>query len=187
MFHYVTGKWRDTVCKKTVRHCVICHMSDPQQVFTLRQVSTQYGREVANINRLLCRGLCDESQIDRGYFLTNGDPEGVNISKMRPVYEGYFSKIDWFKAEHKDGVREAMRQGLIAHDNFAGFWRITSRLPQKVWRYLALTNMTNQVHLDPLVILGTGKNSKSVGVHISDRLPGGPSRVAGQGSQMRPI
>ena len=27
------GLWRDTVCKKGVRHCVMCEVPDPQQVF----------------------------------------------------------------------------------------------------------------------------------------------------------
>lgn len=40
------GLWRDTVCKKSVRHCAVCDIREPQQAFTLR-------------------GLCEDSQIDR--------------------------------------------------------------------------------------------------------------------------
>ena len=57
--------WRDTVCKKTTRHCITCEISDPGQAFTLR-------------------GLCEESQIDRGYFLVNGRPEDKERTLMRP-------------------------------------------------------------------------------------------------------
>ena len=56
------------------------------------------------------RGLCQDSDIDRGYFLMNGDsrdndgrmtedgPTENKTSKsyhMKPVYEGYFYTIHW--------------------------------------------------------------------------------------------
>lgn len=39
------------------------------------------------------RGLCEESQIDRGYFLVNGRKRDANDTLMNPVYEGYFSQL----------------------------------------------------------------------------------------------
>ncbi len=60
-----SGRWRDTVCKKSVRHCTACHIINPQQAFTLR-------------------GLCQESHIDRGYFLVNGRVRDVNRTRMKP-------------------------------------------------------------------------------------------------------
>jgi len=64
------GRWRDTVCKKEVRHCVSCRVAAKGQrtAFTLR-------------------GLCADTQIDRGFFLVNGiDAHGVDYesSLMRP-------------------------------------------------------------------------------------------------------
>jgi len=63
------GKWRDTVCKKDVRHCMVCKLSAVKnRVFTLR-------------------GLCGDTQIDRGYFLLNGVEAGderFEQSMMRP-------------------------------------------------------------------------------------------------------
>jgi len=60
------------------------------------------------------------------------------------VYEGYFSKIHYTLVA--DGDRSEGND-LALNDNFSGFWRISSRLPQKVkWRYEAVTNSTSQVH-----------------------------------------
>ena len=56
------------------------------------------------------RGLCNESDIDRGYFLMGGDSRDNNghltdnglfndgsleSYHMKPVYEGYFHTIHW--------------------------------------------------------------------------------------------
>ena len=81
IFFLFPGLWRDTVCKKSVRHCTACHIAKSQQIFSLR-------------------GLCDESRTDRGYFLLNGRKEDAERTRMRPVYEGYFSKLEWIVAGH---------------------------------------------------------------------------------------
>jgi hypothetical protein len=54
----------------------MCYILEPQAVFTLR-------------------GMCDDSQIDRGYFLINGKKEDEHKTRMTPVYEGYFSQIGY--------------------------------------------------------------------------------------------
>ncbi len=76
------GVWRDTVCKKGVRHCVMCRVAEPMKAFTLR-------------------GMCAESQIDRAYFLVNGEPADAETTRMNPVYEGYFSQLKYVHLKSK--------------------------------------------------------------------------------------
>ncbi len=65
-------------------------------------------------------------------------------SPLPPVYEGYFSKIQWKLREEGD---DSDTDDLVFNENFRGYWSITSRMAPsiKVWRYLAVTNATNQV------------------------------------------
>lgn len=93
----------------------MCHISNPQQVFTLR-------------------GLCDESQFDRGYFLANGQVQDKDNTRMRPIYEGYFSHIHW-RVTNKTHIRGS-----------SGFWEISSRVQSDNDQpYWARTNATSQI------------------------------------------
>ena len=108
------GKWRDTLCKKDVRHCVTCEVPDPQQVFTLR-------------------GLCEESQIDRGYFLVNGRQSDANATLMNPAYEGFFSQLRFVsQAEEGAGEESAESERFMIP---TGRWEISSRLPGAKYSY----------------------------------------------------
>lgn len=112
------GLWRDTVCTKTVRHCTVCNIREPARVFTLR-------------------GLCDDSQFDRGYFLTNGGQE-IETSTKHPVYEGTFSKIYSTAGQSRTGVADASSVPL-------GTWMVSSRIASSGLSYWAVTNATSQL------------------------------------------
>ena len=121
-FRQFPGLWRDTVCKKTVRHCTVCDIRESSRVFTLR-------------------GLCADSQFDRGYFLTNGlDKE---IATKHPIYEGTFSQIHSTVGEKS---RQDAESGQLAEKApHLGTWMISSRIRSSPSSYWAVTNATSQL------------------------------------------
>ena len=92
----------------------MCDVPDPQQVFTLR-------------------GLCEESQIDRGYFLVNGRKEDANTTLMNPVYEGYFSQLRFNSQSEEADESEGGEQERFMIPK--GQWEISSRLPGAKYSY----------------------------------------------------
>ena len=93
----------------------MCEVPDPQQVFTLR-------------------GLCEESQIDRGYFLVNGRRGDADTTLMNPVYEGYFSQLRF----HSQLEEADETVGGLGQERFMipkGQWEISSRLPGAKYSY----------------------------------------------------
>ena len=92
----------------------MCDVPDPQQVFTLR-------------------GLCEESQIDRGYFLVNGRKGDANATLMNPVYEGYFSQLRFNSQSEEADESEGFEQERFMIPQ--GQWEISSRLPRSKYSY----------------------------------------------------
>ena len=92
----------------------MCDVPDPQQVFTLR-------------------GLCEESQIDRGYFLVNGQKGDANDTLMNPVYEGYFSQLRFNSQSEESDESEGGEQERFMIPK--GQWEISSRLPGAKYSY----------------------------------------------------
>ncbi len=128
---------------------------------------------------------------------------------MRPVYEGYFSKIEWIKMSAMEAERERRRrkgkkkhkkkteeeeeedeeeeeEDMFLNENFSGFWRITSRIgDDKMWRYGAVTNTTNQAR-------ARFEFSSKLCVKLFcflnlDRLPRRSPPVEGDRPQVRPV
>ncbi len=77
-----------------------------------------FNKESRKYELFILRGLCKDSDIDRGYFLLGGETRSANgrpieryssrqtnisSAHMKPVYEGYFYIIHWISKNGKIG------------------------------------------------------------------------------------